>query len=280
VSQSRQLPAREHGFALVMVLWAAIILAAVAASIIATSRSETRIAHMRYLATRRDAIADGAINIALLRLLDPTPALQPPVDGTPFAIDFAGWTVSMRAADEVGKIDLNLAQEALLRRLLVAVGVDPTTSAGLVDKILDWRENGIGRRLNGAKAADYRDAGFAYGPRGGPFESVAELQLVMGMTPALFARIAPSLTVYSQTPWVDPQFSSPDVLAALLGPGAPAISQAIEARAAGQHGTVMPGHAFEIDAGFDGVGRSGVTRTAIIRLTGSQQRPFFVYRWH
>src|SRR5262249_5217354 len=153
------------------------------------------------------------INIALLRLLDLSPARQPPVDGTPFTIDFAGRRVAMRAEDQAGKIDLNDAQEALLRRLLVAVGVDVLSADALVDKILDWREAGTGRRFNGAKAADYRDAGFAYGPRGGPFASVAELRLVMGVTPPLYARLVPSLTVYSQTPWVDPQFAPPDVLA-------------------------------------------------------------------
>jgi hypothetical protein len=96
------------------------------------------------------------------------------------------------------------------------------------------------------------------------------------MSGALFDRIAPSLTVYSQTPWVDPQFSPPDVLAALLGRGAPAMAQALAARAAGQHGAVVPGHVFEIDAGFDGL---PIARSAVVRLTGSRQMPFIVYCW-
>jgi general secretion pathway protein K len=269
----------QRGFALPSVLWAAMILAAIAASIIATARSETRLTHFRYLTAQRRAIADGAINIALLQLAAASPESQPPVDGTFFTIGFAGDAVAMRAEDESGKIDLNEAQEALLRRLLVAVGVDALAAQSLTDKILDWREAGIGRRLNGAKIADYRDAGFAYGPRGGPFAAVAELRLVMGMTGALFDRIAPSLTVYSQTPWVDPQFAPPDVLAALLGRGAPAMAQALEARAAGRHGSVIPGHVFEIDAGFDAADGWQIARSAVVRLTGSRQMPFIVYRW-
>lgn len=273
------MPAAERGFALVTVLWAAMILAIVAAGVIATSRSETRIDHMRYRQAARDSVADAAINITLLRLLDPEPAAQPPVDGTPFAIGFAGRSVAMRAQDEAGVIDLNAAQEELLLRLLLAVGIDPVVAGSLADKILDWREAGLVSRLNGAKAADYRAAGFAYGPRGGPFESVAELRLLMGMTPSLFARIAPSLTVYSQTPWVDPQFSPPDVLAALLGQGSPVPAQTLAARAAGRHSPVISGHAFAIEAGFAAGGGWRVVRSAVVRLTGSVQRPFIVYRW-
>jgi general secretion pathway protein K len=270
---------RERGFALLSVLWAAMILAVIAASIITTARTETRLAHLRYRAAQRDAIADAAINIALLRMLDPAPGVPPPVDGTPFAIGFAGDTVAMRIEDEAGKIDLNEAREALLHRLLAVVGVDALAAGSLVDKILDWREARIGRRLNGAKAPDYRDAGLAYGPRGGPFQSVAELRLVIGMAPELFGRIAPSLTVYSQTPWVDPQFAAPDVLAALLGRGAPALGQELRARAAGRHGAVIAGHAFAIAAGFGAADRVRIARTAVVRLTGSQDRPFLVYRW-
>ena len=51
--------------------------------------------------------------------------------------------------------------------------------------------------------SEYRAAGYAYGPRDGPFETVEELKLVMGMTPLLFEALAPVLTIYSQTPWVD-----------------------------------------------------------------------------
>jgi general secretion pathway protein K len=136
----------------------------------------------------------------------------------------------MRVEDEAGKIDLNRARGELLRRLFMAVGVEPPAAQALVDKILDWREAGIGRRLNGAKAEDYRAAGFAYGPREGPFASVEELRLAMDMTPALFARVAPSLTVYSQSAWIDPAFAPPDVLAALAGLGAAPASQILGAR--------------------------------------------------
>jgi general secretion pathway protein K len=268
---------REGGFALVTVLWAAMILAAIAASIIATARTEARLDHTRYATARLGAIAEGGIDIVILRMLDPSPAAHPPADGTPFTVSFAGRSIAMRVEDETGKIDLNLAQGDLLRQLFVAVGVEPQTAQGLADKILDWREAGSGRRLDGAKAEDYRDAGYSYAPREGSFESVAELRLVMGMTAQLFARVAPSLTVYSQSAWVDPAFAPPDVLAALSGSAA-AASAIADRRSSGEPAPVMIGHAFTIDADVDGSGGLRVERRAIVRLTGSFTMPLVVYR--
>jgi general secretion pathway protein K len=278
VSKRARRLAEQRGFALVTVLWAAMILALIAASIIATGRTETQLTHTRYTAAQLDAVAEGAINIAILRLLDPSPAAHPPVDATPFAIEFAGHAVAMSAQDESGKIDINTAQEGLLRRLLVAAGVDPLAAQALVDKILDWREASGGRRLNGAEIEDYRNAGFTYGPRNGPFESVEELQLLMDMNAPLFERLTPSLTVYSQTPWVDPAFAPADVLTALSGLGGPPVAQILNLRASGEHGAVMFGHAFAINARIDDDGLR-VAKSAVVRLTGSAQVPVVVYRW-
>ena len=71
------------------------------------------------------------------------------------------------------------------------------------------------RRVNGAKDQAYRLAGTSYRPRNGPFQSVDELLLVMDMTPALFTRIAPALTVYSGRQFIDPQVAPREALLAL-----------------------------------------------------------------
>jgi general secretion pathway protein K len=270
----------ERGFALVMVLWAALILAVIAASIIATARSESRLENTRYATAQLGAIAEGAINITVLRMLDPAPAVHPSADGTPFALDFASRKVAMRVTDEAGKIDLNFAQGESLRRLIVAVGIEAQDAQALVDKILDWREAGIGRRLNGAKAEDYQDAGLSYGPREAPFETVEELQLVMGITPPLFERLAPSMTVYSQSAWVDPVFAPRDVLAALTRMGAGPLSDILARRTAGDEAPVVIGHSFTIDAEVDDPSGLRVRRSAVIRLTGSPKLPLIVYRWN
>jgi general secretion pathway protein K len=229
-------PKGEDGFALITVLWAVLILATIAASIIATGRTESRLSRTHLDMAELDAVADAAINITILHLLDPTAEVRPPADGTPFTIEFAGRRVTVTVLDESGKIDLNMADAELLRRLLVAAGVGADAAQPLVDKILDWREPGEGKRLNGAKANEYNAAGILYGPRGAPFESIEELQLVLGITPELYARLAPSLTVYSQTPWVDPTFAPKDVLTALAGMGGDPVSTVLAERGTGSTG--------------------------------------------
>lgn len=269
----------ERGFALVSVLWAAMILAAIIAGILAIAHSAALLADTHYTETRLAAIDDAAINLVILRLLAPDRAVHPPADGTPFAVAFAGDNVTLRTMDEAGKIDLNMAQEQLLRELLVVAGLDPDSAQQQVDKIIDWREGSIGRRLNGAKAPDYRVAGFSYGPRGGPFASVAELQLVLGMTPALYGWLTPCLTVYSQSPWVDPTFAPLPVLEALRKLDGPGISAVMADRANGAANSATLGHAFTIEAETSGPGGLRVARRAVIRLTGSPAAPLAVYQW-
>jgi general secretion pathway protein K len=269
---------QPRGFALITVLWAMLILAAIAASIIATGRTESRLSATHRGIAQLDAVADAAINLAILHLLAPEIEQRPPVDSTPFAMEFASYRVAMTVQDESGKIDLNMADGDLLRQLLIAAGVGDKDAQPLVDKILDWRENGVAKRLNGAKAQEYRAAGLLYGPRNAPFRSVAELQLVMGVTPALYRRLAPSLTVYSQTPWVDPAFAPADVLTALNGLGGPAAPTA-QTGSTGRAGGVMIGHAFTILATVKGSDGLHVTREAVIRLSGAPGAPIGVYQW-
>jgi general secretion pathway protein K len=256
------------------------ILALIVQSVLVTSRTEARLASNRETLAQLSAVADAGLNIAILRLLDPRVAGQPPLDGSPFIVPFAGHQLRLAIQDEAGKIDLNTAQDELLRRLLRSGGADLETASTLKDRILDWREPGIGKRLNGAKAPEYRAAGLAYGPRNGPFATVEEAQLVMGMTPEVFAAIRPALTVYSQTPWVDPSFAPPEVLRALPGMDEAAIASLLLARASStSRPAIMLGHAFTITSEAEGPGGFHTRRSAVIRLTGRPSTPFWLYRW-
>ena len=79
------------------------------------------------------------------------------------------------------------------------------------------------------------------------------MQLVIGITPELFAAIQPALTVYSQTLWIDPSFAAPDVLRVLPGTYEGVIANLLQARASTSgRPTVMLGHAFTIIAVVDG----------------------------
>jgi general secretion pathway protein K len=280
---------RENGAALVMALWAMIAMGLLVAGVRILGLREARLAEARLEQGQLSALADGMINLTMLRLLDEIPGGHPPIDGTLVPVLFGGMTGAVQVQDESGKIDLNQAPEAALQRYLLAQNVDFEAAQGLADKIMDWREPGIGRRLNGAKAEDYRRAGYAYGPRGGRMESVDELRLVMGMTQTLFERLAPGLTVVSQTAWPDQAVAPPKVLRALDGMDDERIAALLAARAArlitAEDGSIADsapppavGRAFSIDARVTGR-TEAVQRHALLRLTGIPAAPYVVYQW-
>ena len=126
--------------------------------------------------------------------------------------------VAANAIDESGKIDLNSASDALLKGLFQSAGgLDVDAAQRIVDVIDDWKDADDLRRPNGAEAPDYKAAGLSYTPANAPFESVAELQRVLGMTPSVYAAVADNLTVFSKSPGVNPAFASRSVLLAVPG---------------------------------------------------------------
>jgi general secretion pathway protein K len=135
------------------------------------------------------------------------------------------------AVDESAKIDLNTAREPLLKGLMQNVGgLDPEAAQRVVEAIADWRDPDELRRPNGAEAADYRAAGLKYAPTNGHFAVVGELQRVLGMTPALFAKVAESLTVYSRQAGINPATASRDVLMAIPNASAEVVDAYIALR--------------------------------------------------
>jgi general secretion pathway protein K len=181
-----------------------------------------------------------------------------------------------------------MASGDVLRRLLEVVGgVDTDTAQTLSDRIMDWREPGDTKRLNGAKAEDYRAAGYTYGPRNGPFETVDEIKLVMGMTPPIFSRIASSLTVYAQTPSIDPRVAPRNVLLALPGVDTDTVDSLLQDRAARHSGEQrggpaslgsLVGHSIQITALVNGPASVKLSSSATVRVTGFSTAPLWIYR--
>ena len=125
--------------------------------------------------------------------------------------------VEVDVADQSGLINPNLASVELMRALLLRLGLGYAEAAQLADAIVEWRTPG--QRLGiAAPAVRYRSAGLGYAPPGAPFESLAELGSVLGMTPPLLAAVLPYLTVYSDRDPV-PALAGPVVLAALRDAG-------------------------------------------------------------
>jgi general secretion pathway protein K len=261
---------------IVATLWSLVLLAAIAISLAFSGNISYRLAQNSFQIAEENALADAAVNRAVLALLDPRITDRRLFNGIAQEFEFGGASFRVRIQDELGKIDLNQTDGSTLEQLFRSAGMEPLAAEALVDKILDWRDRSAFKRINGAKADEYRAAGYDYLPRNGPFQSVDELALVMGVTRELYKRIEPTLTVYSGRQFVDPLFATPEVLAAIPSL-APARAAAIGTPMAGGFGSPMSalrGRAFAIDIEMS---RSAqVTRRhSVVRLTGNPAQPFW-----
>jgi general secretion pathway protein K len=285
----------DGGWALISVLGTVLILSLIAAGLVSLSYATLRIGRTERAQLEASAIADAAISRAVVGLLDPRIDARWRVDGVARLFQFGDARVTVRIQDELGKIDLNAADGGLLARLLETTGgLDKDGARDLADKIMDWREADDLRHLHGATRNDYLAAGMSYAPRNGPFQSVSEVKLVLGMTEDLFARIAPALTVYSRRPTFDPQTAPREALLTLPGIDAARAEQTIRERATNAQvaagpsvfarpgifaeGIPLDGRSFTITATFDHRGRR-YAASATVMMTGDPRRPYLAQAW-
>jgi len=201
---------RQRGFALLIVLWTVGFLALLGTQIVAAGRSDTQLADNLRQEAVLEAAAVGAIQkVTFLILAAKDPRFQ--TYGVMSEVRVGETPVLVRVENEGDRVNLNTAPAVLLRSLIIEVGSAPGLADRLAAAILDWRTSGANARPRGAKAADYRAAGRDYGPPGTPFESVGELADVLEMSPDLFARMAPHLTVLTDG---DPDMSTRDPIVA------------------------------------------------------------------
>jgi len=205
----------QRGWALISVLWTVTLLALLAAGLqelsLASWRLEGRVRH----AAIAEAALDASVARAVAGIADPQVELRWRVDGVARNFTFDGTAIQVSVQDGQGLINLNAADESLIRQLLKTTGLSDDDAASLTDKILDWRSKIELHRLHGATDADYRARFYPYHQRHDAFQTVDELRLVMGMTPALFSQIAPALTVDGNSSALNASTAPREVMLAL-----------------------------------------------------------------
>ena len=206
-----------RGAALLLVLWLIALLTALIGAFALTAKIEGLQGRVLHRGVIAGEAARAGLEYALVRVADPDPRRQWMPDGRPYRWTFGNAQMEVTLVDENGKIDLNQADAALLSSLFQQVGGLPQREAAqLASAVLDWRDPDLlTQPEGGAEDPDYEAAERHYGAKDAPFESVAELEQVLGMTPALFAKVAPDLTVFSGRTRPDPAFASAGVLRAM-----------------------------------------------------------------
>ena len=284
---------RQRGIALVLALWLTILLTVIASGFAFSMRSETLAARNALSLAQARAAADGALERTAYELTRPRVPNVWTADGSVRTWSENGVQYVVSAVDESSKVDLNSGNETLLKGLLIMIGgLDDVSASKIVDAIADWRDPDDLRRANGAEAPDYRAANLTYGPANAPFETVGELARVLGVTPALYNRIAPSLTVFSRQPGVNPTTAPRDVLLSIPGVSADVVDAYLERRREALANKLpMPPFppAQQFGGGAVPVWRlhaearlpDGVTfvREAVVRQVNDIRRPLVVLAW-
>ena len=286
---------RQKGVALVLVLWVVTLLSVIAGNFAFSMRGEAQIARNLLSTAQAQAQADGGIQRAWYEMMKlPTEPNRWMGDGSVHEQRLEGGLLRIFIQDESGKIDLNTASEALLTGLFRSVGVGAEAAATLVDSVQDWRDSDKLRRLNGAEEAEYLAAGKTYAPSNAPFETVDELQRVLGMTPDLFRLVEPALTVYSKQPGINTAVAPRSALLAIPGVNPEMVSQYLVLRQSAADAQ-QPAPVF-VGAGAFASGPSGVpvyaarsevkmldgtvfVRQAIARISRDPRRPVTLLAW-
>ncbi len=218
---------------------------------------------------RRDAAAelaaDGAVQAAMFHMLDGSGARWA-ADGTERALPVAHGRAALVLRDQGGKVNPNTAQADLLSAVIVALGTDPHTAGLAAQSIVDWRTPSATPGQPAAAAA-YRAAGLAVAPSGTPFGSVDDVALVRGVTPALFARLRPHLSVFAVG---EPRLVLAD----------PVVAQAIRALGGGGVADAVPEvSVVEVTATVRMASGAVFSRRAVVEVGGNGQTPWRMLDW-
>lgn len=206
----------SRGVALLLVLWLVALFAALVGGFARTAQMERLQGSVLRDGVVAGEAARAGLEYALVRVNEDDRRLRWVPDGRDNAWHFGDATVTVRIVDEMGKVDLNAAQSPLLAALFRQVGVAPGDADRIAGAILDWRDpDSLIQVSGGAEDDDYAAAGRPYGAKDAPFESIAEVEQVLGMTPALYAKVEPFLTVFSGNDTPDASYAAPEVLAAM-----------------------------------------------------------------
>lgn len=207
----------ERGLALLLVIWVLALLAALAAEIAASSHSAAIVARNRIDGARSRAIADAGIALAIVGLRDADLPTRWRADGRTRAVTYDGETVIVRVEDEGGKIDLNNAPIELIGGLAEECGATVDERMSLANGIADRRRAFLAATSVRPSQARFTFKGDDFGTNLArwAFAEISEVTLLPQMSRALYDCLRPSITVYSQSPTINPMTAARATLLAI-----------------------------------------------------------------
>jgi general secretion pathway protein K len=285
---------KQSGVALILVLWVTMLLTVIAGSYSLSARTEGVQAKMVFDTTKARYLAEAGLHRAVYELRNPDPESRWVADGRKYKMSFAGSDIDISITDETGKIDINLASDELLVGLFASLGMSDDDALMYTERVIDWRDNDDIKGFNGAEDEDYEAEGYKYGAKDALFDTVPELQQVMGISFEMYKKLEPAITVYSGSRDLNVAYAPEQALLALEGVGREDAQQFIEERELvekpgdelptlpnGQTGVARGGGvAFSVKAKATLSNGHWAELDATIRLGGTVNgRPFRIVRW-
>ena len=173
----------NRGVALLLVLWALVLLGTLALGFSWSMRTEAMAARNGIDETRAYFQARTGVNRAIV-LLASLPADNVLAGAIKGEDDDASYEV--RVESESGKVDVNLVGEEALLEILKKGGLPEEEAASVRDAILDWRDGDDVARPRGAERAEYAQMPEPVVPRNGKIRGIGELLYVKGVTKEFF----------------------------------------------------------------------------------------------
>jgi general secretion pathway protein K len=268
-------PRRERGYAMLAAIISVSYFGYLALTAIEGGRTAVVAASADLARERLATDADAGVTIAIheLGLTDPTQRWA--VTGPPHTVDFDGARLTITVEDENGKIPINFVQAPELERLFETAGADPRAADAMVEALKALRGD--------PNPGGFPDLGDGIAAQRGPLTSADELNLLPGMTPTLYATIAPAITVYANTLAFDPQTAPPLALSVMSSPTATQQGPtATPPSPSGGHNAGPPppssltGRTVTIRIAADDRRGGRLRKTAVVEFTSAPARPYVV----
>lgn len=195
----------EKGIALFLVLWVLALLSVIVGEFCFAMRTEVNVTRNFKEQTEAYYIALAGLNRAIGELIRNEVARQKTntpeskmdenekeeesrwrinVDIAP--VPFGNGQFEVKIGNESGKININGANESLLKMMLNGFDIEEQQKSVIIHSVMDWRDKNHLHRLNGAEDSYYESLPEPYECKDGDFDSVEELLMVRGVTPEIF----------------------------------------------------------------------------------------------
>ena len=205
----------ERGIALLLVLWALVLLGTLALGFSFSMRTEAMAARNGIDETRAYFQARTGVNraVMLLSSLSADNVLASSITGEDGDASYA-----VRIESESGKVNVNLVNDEVLLGMLKKAGLPEEEAEGIRDAILDWRDEDDVPRPRGAERAEYERMTEPITPRNGKFRGIGELMCVMGVTKEFYeAFLSKVFTVHGNSAQLNFPLAPEIVLRSLPG---------------------------------------------------------------